>query len=243
MIQGEDESHVWRLYRRALGQWSSHVSDEMGFGTAGAYANAKLAQVSEANCVVGEVPAERAADLEGYFRQANTRPLAWHLAGAAAPKDMTACDVTLMTLQAAPRLGAGPTELSIIPARASFAHVKEIAAAMSPGVKPDQAGEAAMCHLDDAHVDAALGLSDGRAAAYATVQSNGDVGFVMDFFVLPEFRGWGYGRAVASWIFDVCARSTFRQVYCAVATGEAATFAQRMGFVPAAKTLMYRAAR
>ena len=238
----EDGSNSLRQYRGALTAWSSHVADEAGIGVAGVYANARLPGVPEANCILGEVLPDRSASLEDYFRQASTRPLLWHFPGSSPVSGMVRSEVTLMLLQAAPDLPGSHSQLTIIPARASFPHVRQIAAALYAGVPAEQAAEAAMCHLDDAHVDAILAIHNGQPVAYASVLSCGDIGFVMDFFVYPELRHRGFATPLAAWVFDVCRRSLYRLVYSAACTPEAVTFATRMGFVPAATSIMYRAA-
>ena len=59
----EESVHEQALsqYRRALGIWSGHVADETCFASAGVYANAKLRDVPEANCLIGDVGEASAA--------------------------------------------------------------------------------------------------------------------------------------------------------------------------------------
>ncbi len=232
---GEMDLH--RVYRRGMSLWCAHVADEMAFGPAAAFANAKLPAIPEANCVLGEVTLQQAQAIEAYFREAHTRPLAWFCpSGMASPGQLAELrdrPIKLMHLASVPRdVPQLHAELTLIPARSSFRHVREVAAAMRPGVEAEQAGEAACCHLDDPHVDAVLALSDGQAVGYTAVLSTGDAGLVTDLFVRPDRRGRGYGRALAGRAFDICHRSLFKQVICALPEDEPASiaFAVRMGF-------------
>src|SRR5262249_7307490 len=124
--------------------------------------------------------------------------------------------------------------LSIIPARASFRHVRELldeaAQKYFPEVPPvpspavDTAGEsgatqlaeAGMLHLDDPHTHALIALRDGHAAASIPVLSVGDVGAIEELFVSAPFRNQGVGRTMMSRALEICARSQFRHVFVEV---------------------------
>jgi GNAT superfamily N-acetyltransferase len=231
-----------RLYRRATQIWCSQVAEESGFGPAAAYARSDLASIPEANCLLGEITGEQWPAIRDHFAQARTQPLAWHLpVPEVPPEGMQPRRLVLY------RLGAMPTglprthpDLTIIPARASFEHVGQIMPAMYPGAPTSEAREAAMCHLDDSRVDAVLALQGDRAVAYASVLSTGEAGFVQEFFVLPEARGRGYGRAMAGWIFDICVRSVFQQVLCTLPVdAPAGDLARKYGFVPECELLSF----
>ena len=231
------DDEVQRTYRRALGLWSSHLSDEMAFGSAAVYANANLARIPEANCVLGEVADDQSIPIADYFKSANTAPLAWYLPAGAPAKTwppMRDRHLVLLRLAALPtQLPQTHPELTIIPARASFRHVRQIAAAIRPEIPPDQAGDAACFHLDDSHVDALLALHDGQAAGFACVLSTGQAGMITDLFVLPPLRHRGYAQALAGQLLQICVRAMFQHVVCAVDAqdAQAIRFAARIGFV------------
>jgi GNAT superfamily N-acetyltransferase len=234
-----------RIYRRAMVLWCSHVSDEMAFGAAAVYANRQLAGVPEANCILGDLAAAEVPAVLEYFAQARTRPLAWYLPEAQVPApELGALEPQSLELwrlvAAASRLPQTHPELTVIPARASFRHVQQIAALMHPALPPEQAAEAALCHLDDPHVDALLALHQGQPAGYAAVLSTGEGGVVTDLFVAEGLRGRGYGKVLAAGVIDICQRSLFKHVLCALPSGEdaALAFAGRLGFAPAGAVLM-----
>lgn len=230
------ENSPLRIYRRAMQKWCSHVADEVALGEAGIYANASLSSVPEANCVLGNLEVDAEEKVLAHFAQAGTRPRAWYLAGGQAQlSNLRKRHFELWRLDSeAGDLFQGHADLTIIPARASLPHARQIAAFIRPDADPQEAGEAAMCHLDDPHLDAILALYEGRAVGYASVLSTGEAGYVSELFVRQEHRGRGYGSALAGRILDICARSLFKQVVCGIEAGDeaAARFCQRVGFVP-----------
>ena len=218
MIQEPDHTNVLLQYKRALGLWSSHCADEAVFGSAAVYANSSLSLVAEANCIHGELDEAAGGEAMRYFTEARVRPQAWYLPGASPAitplrdERVNAWRLDSLTM----RLPQSHPMLTIISARASFPHVREIAAVMRPSAPAEQSGEAAMCHLDDARVDALLALHDGRAVAYASVISTGEVGFIMELFVREDLRRRGIGTTMMGRLLDICARSLFKSVFCPV---------------------------
>lgn len=241
-ILDHEEGSLQRLYRRATQLWCSQVSEETGFGHAAAYARGDLAGIHEANCLIGEITDEQWPAIHAHFAAAATQPLIWYLPSPEAPPEgMQPHRLVLHRLANMPSdLPRTHPDLTIIPARASFSHVAQIMTAMYAGAPASQAQEAAMCHLDDSRVDAVLAIQGDRAVAYASVLSTGEAGFVQEFFVHPEARGRGYGRAMAGWIFDICVRSVFKHVLCALPQdAPAADLAQKYGFVPECELLTF----
>ena len=230
------DSSAGRIYHRALELWCSHVADEAPFGTASVYANAKLAAIPEANCIIGQITPDQLPRITAYFQQARLNPVAWYLPGGQELSPLRETSLTLLQLGTIPfNLPLTHPDLTIIPARASFRHVRQIASAMFPNFPPDQAAEAACCHLDDSHVDALLAIKGSQAVGYASILSTGDAGMIMDFFILPDFRHCGYGRALAGQALDICARALFRQVIVAIDSShdQALAYARQFGFAPA----------
>ncbi len=244
VIQGADDTNIVLQYRRAIQLWSSHCADAAVFGEAAAYANAKLSQIEEANCVHGVLDAQRAAEVARYFADANSRPLAWHNPETSpAIEGLSERRVEIWRLDyISHALPQTHTDLMIIPARAAFTQLHQIAAIMRPAASPEQAAEAAMCHLDDSHVDAIIALRQGEPVAYASVISTGQVGFIMDLFVREEARLQGIGNAMAGRMLDICARSLFRTVCCPLleANEIGKRFVEKLGF-SLAHTVMQRA--
>ena len=234
VISGPGETRRPLQYQRAREMWAAHCADEAAFGLAGVYANSRLADIAEANCILGPLEGARVEEALAYFAAQNVAPVAWYMPGASpaiAGLEEHLTEIWQLDMLAQ-KLPQAQPELTIIPARASFAHVAEIAAIMRPGVSPRQAAEAAMCHLDDSRVDALIALRDGRAAAYAAVLSAGEFGFIMEFFVREDLRRRGVGKTLAGRVMDICARSLFRNVYCPIGEGNRAgkSFLAQLGF-------------
>ncbi len=243
VVEHDEGASPQRLYRRAIQLWCSQVAQEAGFGPAAAYTRTDLADIPEANCLMGEIGSEQWPAIRAHFAEAKTQPLVWHLPSPeVAPEGMLPRRLVLYRLSTMPTgLPQTHPDLTIIPARASFAHVAQIMPAMYPGASAAQAQEAAMCHLDDSRVDAVLAIQGDRPVAYASVLSTGEAGFVQEFFVHAEVRGRGYGRAMAGWVFDICVRSVFKHVLCALpqdvpGTGDPA---RKYGFVPECELLSF----
>lgn len=214
------------------------MADEAAFSSAGVYACKQLAAVPEANCVLGEVADSGFPQIDAYFAQAGTAPLMWNLPAGHAVGSLSVLQDRRLVIY---RLAAMPAalsqthpELTIIPARAGFKHVEQIAAEMRPQIPPQQAIEAQMCHLDDPHVDAVVGLRDKQAVAYGSVLSLGEAGLIMDLFVSTDCRRRGYGRTMAGHLLDICVRSVFKDVLWVLPEHDprAEGFAERLGFVP-----------
>ena len=234
VISGPSEARRPLQYQRAREIWASHCADEAAFGLAGVYANSRLADIAEANCILGPLEGQRLDEALAYFSASRVAPVAWYMPGdSPAITGMQERAVEIWQLDSlAQMLPQLHPQLTIIPARASFAHVAEMAAMMRPHTDPAQAAEAAMCHLDDSRVDALIAIHDGHAAAYAAVLSTGEHGFIMEFFVREDLRRQAVGKTLAGRVIDICARSLFRNVYCPIdPTNEAAkTFLSGLGF-------------
>lgn len=230
----QDESKWLRLYRRAVSMWCGHVADEKAIGSAAVYASRGLASVAEANCVLGELSQEHQPAVAEYFAEARTSPLAWYLpAGDGKLDGLQEATVGIWHLD---RMSHGfpqtHPDLTIIPARASFAHVQEIAPHLRPQCAPAEAGEAAVSHLDDPRVDAQLVLRNRKAIGYTSLLSTGEAGFLMDFYIVPDAREEEYRAALTGRVLDVCARSVFRDVYWPISTSDRARqeYAKTIGF-------------
>ena len=105
---------------------------------------------------------------------------------------------------------------SIIPARASFRHARQLAEESSRDWDTPQLADAWMLHLEDPQCDAILALKDGVAAALVIVLTIGEIGGIQDVFVSAAFRGQGIGRTMMSRALEICARSLFKHVFLSV---------------------------
>src|SRR5262249_33615712 len=138
-----------------------------------------------------------------------TTPLADHLLALAFERQ----DLDIMYLAGQPQSPIHEVGgLTIIPARASFRHARQLleewTAAYSP-LMPDLL----MLNLEDPQTDALLALKDGTPAAFVAILPVGEIGCIEDVFVSETFRGQGIGRTMMSRALEICARSLFKHVF------------------------------
>jgi ribosomal protein S18 acetylase RimI-like enzyme len=128
--------------------------------------------------------------------------------------------------------GKGPEAqgLTIIPARASFRHARDLAEEAAGESGGSQEAEAAMLHLDDPHWDAAIALLGGKAVARAGVLAVGDVGRIEHVFVSEAHRRQGIGRTMMGRALEVCTRSLFKHVLLRVRPDDAPAVSLCTGF-------------
>jgi len=240
-----------RLFHRTELHWTRHLAEETQLDSGTAFTNAALDRVAAANGMFdaalaeGTSPEAAADEAEAHFAghgvrcrqwvlnpaapEARTRPLADHLLG----RGHRAAALDIMHLSGRPagvvREVAG---LTIIPARASYRHVRALAEeALAPWGDP-QLVDSVLLHLDDPHWDALLALRDGKAVAHAGVLAAGDIGRIDQVYVSPELRRLGIGRTMAGRALEICARSLFRHVMLCVnpASPEAIALYAQLGF-------------
>jgi ribosomal protein S18 acetylase RimI-like enzyme len=124
----------------------------------------------------------------------------------------------VLHLQQSPSLAASETfaNLKIIPARASFRHVRELFDVWSNekygGEEARQLTEGGLMHLDDPHYDSLLALENGVAVAHVGVLAVGETGRIEDVYVAPTHRRRGIGRIMLLRALEICARSLFKHV-------------------------------
>lgn len=223
-----------RLYHRTELHWTRDLGEERALDVGVAFFNRDLPRVWDANRVLdaavpeGMTSAEAAGQVEQAFAgegatcaswvlnpsapEGRTKPLAEYLLSAGWQAE--AADV--LYLAGAPTGGAtGSAALTIIPARASFRHARQLAEEAAERWNEPQVAEAAMLQLDDPHWDALLALKDGRAVGRAGVLAVGDVGRIDRVYVARDHRRRGVARALMSRLLEVCARSQFRHVMLA----------------------------
>jgi ribosomal protein S18 acetylase RimI-like enzyme len=220
-----------RLFHHTELQWARHLSEETPLEAGVAFANPELPRVWDANRVLdaavpaGSTPEELVAEAESFFAERGTPCAQWTMnpsapAERAAPlirylesSGWRADPADIFYLPGRPpapiREAAG---LTIIPARASFRHWRELAEEWARCRAEPQLADAAMLHLDDPHYDAMLALRDGKVAGRAGVLAVGDVGRIDQVYVAEAFRRQGVGRTLMSRALEICARSLFRHV-------------------------------
>jgi ribosomal protein S18 acetylase RimI-like enzyme len=137
-------------------------------------------------------------------------------------------------------------DLTIIPARASFRHARELAEETVVGRPPEEARqlvEAAIAHLDDPHYDALLALRDGRAIAKVGVLAAGEIGRIEPLFVAEAHRRQGVGRTMMARALEICARSLFKHVFlsCNTDNEPAQQLYRSLGFVRIGQMISYDA--
>lgn len=219
-----------RLYHRTQLHWRRHLGEESVLEIGTAIVNGALRDVPEANCVLDasappDMTVQQAADeADEHFAHRHSRCAAWVLNAGSSEQHARPLIAHLLnhgyTVRSRQILHvrghfSPPTDpaadLTIIPARASFRHARQLADEMSQN--DAQRTEAAMLHLDDPHVDALLALKDGAAVASVSVLAVGDAGCIEDLFVSQPFRGRGIAQTMMSRAMEICARSLFKHVF------------------------------
>jgi GNAT superfamily N-acetyltransferase len=250
-----------RYFHRTALHWARHVGDEsvLDFGTA--FTNAQLAgapyfnQMLDALVPAGMNAAEVIAAAEQHFREtARVACRRWVLAPSA-PEEQTRPLREALQSREYQRsafdilyLGHQPTgsiesvgNLTVIPGRASYRHVRELAEEWAAEEKTPEVAEAMMMHLDGDHTDALLALKDGKPAAMVFVLAVGDIGCIEDVFVSAPFRGQGIGRTMMSRAMEICARSLFKHVFVGVdsSDGPANALYRKFGFQKVGEYVSY----
>ena len=212
-----------RLFHRTELHWVRHLGEEAQLDAGVAFTNRDLPVVGEANGVMdaalppGVSPAEAVDEVAQHFEAAGTTCLRW-LMNPAAPRTRTRplvdhlvsagwradpYDVMYLAGRPAATL-AEAAGLTIIPARASFRHAREIAEEAAGERGEPQLADAAMLHLDDPHWDAAVALRDGKAVARAGVLAVGDMGRIEQLFVGAGHRRDDIRCTMVARALEVC---------------------------------------
>jgi len=248
-VSHASEGDLLRMFHRARLHWARHEAEETTFDFGTAFTNPQLPrygnQVVDALVPDGLSAAEVLAQAEEHFEKAGAVCRRWVMApgaGEARTKPLVEAlmgrgfvrgsyDILHLSHQpttAIQEVGG----LTIIPARASYKHVRQLAEEWAAVWKAPELAEAIMLHLDGDHTDALIALKDGKPAAFAFVLGVGDFGCIEDLFVSAAFRNQGVGRTMMSRAMEICARSLFKHVFIGAdaENGPAMKLYYRFGF-------------
>src|SRR5688500_11890073 len=250
-----------RLCHRPALHWVRSRGEETPLDVGAAFTTAALPAVWDANMIKdaavppGTSAEDALAEAEAHFAAAGVACRQWVM-NPAAPPERVAPLVELLTsrgwrpkpydiMHLAGR-PPGPVRevsgLTIIPARASFRHARQLAEAAVGCCGEPQIAEASMLPLDDPHWDLQIALRDGRAVARAGVLAVGEIGRIEHVFVAEDSRRQGIGRTMMSRVLETCARSLFRHVMLSVMPDEqgAIELYSGLGFRKIGQLVAYR---
>jgi ribosomal protein S18 acetylase RimI-like enzyme len=255
-----------RYYHQTELQWTRHTSQETQLDVGVAMHNPDLPRTYAANRVLdAAVPAdtspadavrianEHFADVGSTCWQwvmnpsappERTRPLVEYLLSLGWTRD--ACTVMYVDrMPTAPVSLARDHGLTIIPARASYKHARQIFDEAAADWNTPELADAHMMHLDDPHVDALLALKDGRPIAHIGVLAVGEIGRIESVYVTKSMRGQGVGTLMVSRAMEICARSLFKHILLGAAPHKADAIAvyRKFGFREIAEMLAYQRPR
>jgi GNAT superfamily N-acetyltransferase len=251
-----------RFYHRTALHWARQIAeDETALDVGVALYNRTFNDAGEANILLDAslpegMTAAQAVDLvNAHYAAARVRCRKWVL-NPALPGERTAplaehllsigCtrqDLDIMYLAARP---PAPIEevggLTIIPARASFKHARELLVEWTARYHP-QMPDLTMLNLEDAQTEALIALKDGTPAAFVAVLPVGEIGCIEDVFVSEPFRRQGIGRTMMSRALEICARSLFKHVFlsCEPTNAPAIELYRQIGFERIGAYTQYRA--
>lgn len=229
-------SDVSRLYCKTEVDWSRAIADEAPLDIGTAFTNAALADVPQANQILDAAipanePAERAvAGGLRHFELAGTACHAW-LPNPAADDSALAAALNAQGFVASPidvwrhsqehsAVSAELADVLIIPARASFRHLQQLAD--DRGLSVQQA-PAMLLHLDDPHLDAIIALRHGVAVCSAGILAAGEVGRLDFFYPHPTLCDDATARAVLERALEIGRRSLFRHLLAGTGSADVRT--------------------
>jgi ribosomal protein S18 acetylase RimI-like enzyme len=254
------EADLLRLFHRCDATWIGAVAEGTQLECGTAYTNAALASVWDANTVrdaalpEGMTAAAAVAEVDAHYAgrgvccaywvmnpsapEIQTRPLAEYL--LASGRHVVRDDIFYLRKIPAGVL-APVAGLTIIPARASYRHSRELAGEGLEEANAQERIEGRMQHLDDPHYDALLALKGDRPVAQVGVLAVGELALIQAVYVSPDFRRQGIGRTMMVRALEICARSLFKHVFLSTEPGNVAArgLYAGMGFVKLGELMRY----
>jgi ribosomal protein S18 acetylase RimI-like enzyme len=251
-----------RLFHQTERLFSDHFNEAVELEVGTAFATPSMAKVRKANRVLdvalpADVSPQQAFDeVAQHFAAQGCECKSWIMNPSAPPEQTVAMTEHLMSLGYTRSstdiqyLHRAPTRnvrevagLTIIPARASYRHARELAGISSRGTPKDpQATDASMAALDDPHYESLIALRDGQPIARGGVLAMGEVGRIENVLVIPSARRQGVGRTIMSRLLEICARSLFKHIFlsCDADNLPANALYKELGFQKIGEIIDYR---
>ncbi len=251
-----------RYFHKTELEWSRHLGEETQLDVGTAIHNPQLPNTWMANRILeAQLPVNISADaamrmVQDHFTQhgstcwqwimnpsadpAHVAPLVEHLLANGHTRE--SADIMHMEQLPANAIAVRAEGLTIIPARASFKHARQLMEEWSAQWSTPELADAAMMHLDDPHYDALLALKDGVPVAHVGVLAIGEIGLVEQVYVASAFRGQGIATTMMSRAVEICARSLFKHIFLTVAPGNnpALKVYQKFGFRKIGECVAYQ---
>ena len=251
-----------RLFHQTERLFSEHFSEAQKLDVGTAFVTPAMAKVRKANRMLEAAlpadvsPQQAFDDVTQHFTALGSACMSWIMNPSARPEQTVPMVEHLMSLgytrsstdiqylhRAPTRSVREVAGLTIIPARASYRHARELAAIRRDGGPKDAVGiEATMAALDDPHYEQLIALRDGQPIARAGVLAMGEVGRIENVLVIPNARRQGVGRTMMSRMLEICARSLFKHIFLACDADNVAANAlyKELGFKKIGELIDYR---
>jgi GNAT superfamily N-acetyltransferase len=130
--------------------------------------------------------------------------------------------------------------LKIIPARAAYSAVSQLAEAVAAECGRKELAQAAIRHLDDGHYDALIAFEASRPIGRVGVLTIGEMALVAELYVIPDRRGSGAAKTLLHRAVEIAARSRCRHLFSANNDQSAANLAMQAGFNPIGPFISYQ---
>lgn len=141
-----------------------------------------------------------------------------------------------------PRPAGAVRVLPARPMRQAFIEIQTEVARPAPGRHQATLVDAAVERLDDHRMDAFVALLDRQPVGVGALFQVGDVGRLLDFQVLPEYRRRGVGRAILTHAVNLARRLSLRLVCAEVPIRDenARAFCEVHGFTEDGRLIGYQ---